>query len=1191
MRDLLKRVGGGIKSEISQISDWRFGVRAMALAVVVICAATAAIVAEGRVRTIAAARTVAIKIGGPGNGGSHATGATSDPSAADDVTGSRQGYYEAPAIHGDTIVFTTEGDLWTVSSKGGAARRLTSDPGHEGSAAISPDGKTVAFTGEYEGPADVYTMPVEGGLPHRLTWDGDASVQGWTPDGRVLVETSRYSTLPDAQLVAIDAKGSTEIIPLAQAAQGSYAPDGKTLYFTRLPFQGSNTKRYKGGFAENIWRYDPSEAEAVELTGDYAGTSRNPMYWDRRVYFVSDRDGVMNIYSMDGDGKDVKEHTHHKGFDVKGASISEGRIAYQCGADLWLLDLQSGQDSIIPITLVSDFDQMRDHWVKKPMSYLSGAHIAPDGSAAVFTARGEVFTMPAKPGRIVRVAGNSGVRYREARYLPDGKSIVALSTESGETEFWKFPANGVGKPEQWTKDATVLRWEGVPSPDGKWLAHRDKDQQLWIFDTQAKTNKKVAQSMMDDFQDLTWSPDSQWLAYVEQAENQFAELKVLNVKTGGITAITSDRYNSGNPAWSVDGKWLYFLSDRNLKTTVPSPWGSRQPDPHFEKTVKVYELALTPGLRSPFTPPDELHPDQAEKKEETKTEETKPVKPAEEKKAGEKKGGDEKKAAEEKKTDDEKKSAEEKEKKPPVVNIDFTDLASRLREVPMPAGNYNALQATEKRLCWMERGDDWPPKFALACVDIANKGDAPETVMSDVRGFEISQDRKKMLVRQKDDFYIFDAAVKAGGLSDPKALAKARIDLAQWNMMTNPRAEFRQFFDDAWRLERDYFYDRHMQGVNWKEMHDRYLPLVDRVADRDELNDVIAQMVSELSALHTFVGGGDEREATDNIDIASLGAVLKRDEKAGGYAVEHVYLHDQDLPDQASPLARPDSLVKEGETIVSVDGEPALDATDERALLRGKAGHQVLLHVKSADGKERDVLVTPLSPREDFNLRYSEWEYTRRVKVDQASKGAIGYVHLRAMGSNDIDQWAREYYPVFTRQGLIVDVRHNEGGNIDSWLLGKLIRPAWFYWQGRIGNPTWNMQYAFRGHIVVLCDQETASDGEAFSEGFRRLGLGKVIGMRTWGGEIWLSGSNRQSDNAVATAAETGVYGPEGKWLIEGHGVDPDIVVDNGPHATFEGEDQQLEAAMKVLQEEIAKDPRPVPPHPAYPDKSFKYDW
>jgi tricorn protease len=1097
---------------------------------------------------------------------------------AGDKGSGRPGYYRYPAIHGDMIIFTAEGDLWSVSAKGGAARRLTSNPGKETDAVISPDGQTVAFSAEYEGPVDVYTMPVNGGLPQRRTWDGNAIAAGWTPDGRVLVRTKRYSTLPDSKLVTIDANGKKEILPLAQAASGSYSADGKTLFFTRLDRQSSSTKRYQGGTAENIWRYE-SGSEAVPLTGDWPGTSNNPMAWEGRVYFLSDRDGVMNVYSMDKNGKDLKEHTRQRGFDIQSASLSEGRIAYQCGADLWLLNLKTGEDTMIDITLVSDFDQLRDHWVKKPLDYLTAAHPAPDGSAAVFTARGEVFTLPVDSGRIVKVAGNSGVRYREARYMPDGKSIIALSTESGETEFWKYPANGAGSPEQWTNDSKVLRWEGIPSPDGKWLAHRDKDQQLWLYDITSKQQKRIAQSMEDDFQDLTWSPDSQWLAYVESPHNTFTQIKVVNAKTGAIQEITSDRYNSASPSWSSDGKWLYFLSDRALTTTVRSPWGTRQPDPYFDRSMKIYELALTTGLRSPFAPLDELHPGHPEpsaKPEEPKTEQKSEPKKNEAKKEEANKEESKKEAA--------------KKPAPPVVNIDFKDLAARLNEVPVPAGNYSELQATEKRLCWRERSGEAPPKQGIVCVDIANKGIPPESVVEDVKDYEISLDRKKMLVQKHEDFYIFDSDAKAAGLSDPKVLAKAKIDLSRWTFATNPRAEFRELFLDAWRLERDYFYDRNMNGVNWKQMRERYLPLVDRVADRDELNDVIAQMVSELSALHIFVFGGDSRKPADQVDLATLGALLRRDEQAGGYVVQHIYIHDLDLPKEAPPLARPDSAVHKGEVIVSIDGEPLLGVADERALLRGKAGRQVFLRVKASSGQTRDVIVTPISAKDDANMLYKEWELSRRLKVDADSQSHIGYVHLRAMGSGDIEQWAREFYPVFDRQGLIIDVRHNRGGNIDSWLLGKLLRPAWFWWQPRIGNPSSNMQYSYRGHIVVLCDQETASDGEAFSEGARRLGLAKIIGVRTWGGEIWLSANNALADRGIATAAESGVYGPEGKWLIEGHGVDPDVVVDNLPHASFEGSDAQLDAALQYLKEQIRKDPRPVPKAPPYPNKAFEYN-
>jgi len=1095
------------------------------------------------------------------------------------------GYYRFPAIYGDTVIFTAEGDLWSVSAKGGAARRLTSNPGEETRAAISPDGTTVAFSAEYEGPTDVYTMPVDGGLPQRRTWDAIAVVAGWTPDGRILYRTRRFSSLPDFKLVTIDMQGRRDIIPLSQAAEGSFTPDGKTLFFTRLNKQGSNTKRYQGGTAQNIWRYDAG-SEAVLLTAGYAGTSRNPLFWEGKVYFVSDRNGTMNLYSMDPAGKNVKQLTKHSGFDVQSPSLSQGRIVYQCGADLWLLDLRTNQDTVIPITLISDFDQLRDHWVKKPLDYLSMAHVAPDGSAAVFTARGEVFTLPAHPsGRIVKVAGSSAVRFRDARYLPDGKSIIAVSTETGETEFWKYPANGVGKPEPLTSSAKVLRLDGVPSPDGNWFAHRDKDQQLWLLDLKSRSDKRLAQSMNGNFEDLRWSPDSQWLAFTESADNTFSQIKILQVKTGEIHALTSDRYNSGDPAWSSDGKWLYFLSDRMLKTVIPSPWGPRQPDPFFDRSMKIYEIALTPGVRSPFAPADELHLDQAAKAEDK----SKPNEDKEKQDTSANKSADDKKAGDEKKSSDEKKPASDK-KSAPVVNIDFSGIAARLNEVPVVPGNFSDLQATEKRLCWLDRSTEARPKRNLQCIDIANKGDQSDTVWAEVRAFEVSQDRKKMLVWKGEDFYIVDSDAKASTLADAKAVAKAKIDMSRWSIMTNPREEYRGMFLDAWRLERDYFYDRNMHGLDWVAVRDRYLPLVDRVADRNELSDLLAQMVSELSALHIFVYGGDARKPADQVDIASFGAALRRDEKAGGFVVEHIFSHDPDLPNLAPPFAKPDSTIREGEIILNIDGEDSLSVPDERALLRGKAGRKVLVRVRAADGQTRDVLVTPVTEDEERNLRYTEWEYSRRRKVEADSANTIGYVHLRAMGANDIEQWVREFYPVYDRQGLIVDVRHNGGGNIDSWILAKLLRKAWFYWQPRIGNPYWNMQYAFRGHVVVLCDQNTGSDGEAFTEGIRSLDIGKIIGTRTWGGEIWLSSSNILADEGIATAAEYGVYGPEGKWLIEGHGVDPDIVVDNLPHATFGGSDAQLDAALKLLKEEIGKDPRKVPAHPPYPNKAFKYE-
>ena len=441
-----------------------------------------------------------------------------------------------------------------------------------------------------------------------------------------------------------------------------------------------------------------------------------------------------------------------------------------------------------------------------------------------------------------------------------------------------------------------------------------------------------------------------------------------------------------------------------------------------------------------------------------------------------------------------------------------------------------------------------------------------------------------MLVQKEDGLYVIEAAVAAA-----VDLAKKDVSLADWTLTVNPREEWKQMFAEAWRMERDYFYDPKLHGVDWQAVRKKYEPLAERVASRAELADLTGQMVSELSALHIFVRGGDVRKGGDAFPPSSLGAVLTRDEEAGGYRIDHIYQSDPDRPEEAGPLSKPNVRVKEGDVIEAVNGKATLSVADIGVLLRRKASQQVVLRVKPDGGGEpRNVVVTPQDETDAADLRYHEWEFTRRTQVEDASKGRIGYVHLRAMGSEDFGDWAREFYPAFTRQGLIIDVRNNEGGNIDSWLIGRLLRKAWFYWSNRVGKaPMWNMQYAFRGHVVVLCNENTASDGEAFTEGVKRLNLGKVIGTRTWGGEIWLNSDDYLVDKGIATAAEFGVYGPEGTWLIENHGVDPDMVVDNLPHATFLGEDAQLKAAMAYLEKEIKEHPVEMPSQPPYPVKAF----
>lgn len=1094
----------------------------------------------------------------------------------------RLGYYRFPALWHDTVVFTAEGDLWRVGITGGVAQRLTTHPAQETRPAISPDGKLLAFSASYEGPTEVYTLPLDGGVPIRQTFDGgSALVVGWASPTELLYATRQFSGLPSTQLVRLDIRQrSKRLIPLAQASDGMFDSTGKTLFFTRLAFQGSHTRRYKGGTAQNLWRFTEG-SEATPLTADHAGTSKTPMPWKGRLYFASDRDGSMNLWSMAEGGGDLKQHTRHRELEVQSPTLSEGRIAYQLGADLRLYDIASGRDEPLKISLVSDFDQLRERWVTNAPEWVTSAHLSPDGDRVVLTARGQLFVLPAQQGRTVEATRNHLARYRNGRFFPDGQSLLALSDESGELEFYRVPANGVGAPTQMTTGGTVLRWDGLPSPDGRLVAHHDKDQQLWIFDIAKKTQTKIAEGLDGGFSDLSWSPDSRFLAFTLPAANQLTRIHICEAASGQVTAVTSDRYDSESPVWSTDGKWLYFLSDRNFESLVGSPWGSRQPEPFFDRQTKVYGLALQKGERSPFAQDDELHPAKKEEKQDDKKEEKPADKPAEKK--DEKKDDPAKVALADakagQKADDGK--AAGKPPAPPKVTIDFDGIETRLVELPVPAGNYSRLSLDSKRLYFISREATKGAKAILKTVPFDNKKPEAETFAEDVASYELSLDLKKILLGKARDLYVVDAGAKA-----PTDLAKHQVPMKDWTFRLDPRDEWRQMFNEAWRLERDYFYDRKMHGLDWPAIKTKYSALAERVTDRDELSDVLAQMVSELSALHIFVRGGDRREGRDRVMPASLGATLVRDEAAGGYRVDHIYRTDPDIPSELSPLLKPGVDVAEGDVIEMVNGVPVLTAPDIAMLLRSHADKQVLLRVKGKGSRaSRDTIVVPISMERDAELRYDEWEYTRRQMVEKTGGGKIGYVHLRAMGGDNIAEWIREFYPVYDRDGLIVDVRHNRGGNIDSWVLGRLLRKAWFYWQPRVGRPTWNMQFAFRGHVVVLVNEETASDGEAFAEGFRRLGLGKVIGTRTWGGEIWLSSSNVLVDRGIATAAETGVYGPEGQWLIEGHGVDPDIVVDNLPHATFNGSDAQLDAAVKHLQAEVKAKPLPVPPPPPYPVK------
>jgi tricorn protease len=1070
------------------------------------------------------------------------------------------GYYRDPALRGDTLVFTAEGDLWSVAASGGLARRLTSHPAEESQAAISPDGRHVAFVASYDGTPDVYAMALAGGEPRRLSFDGGRVwVQGFTPQGEVVYATENVigPTLRRV-LRAVDLQGtSVREFPLADAREAAFDPSGERLWFTRFGLQvsGDNAQDYRGGAMAQVWRWSGNPAEeAVRIASDLDANLSLPMWADDRLIAVSDHGGRANLWSMDADGNDRRALTAHREFDVRGARLDAGRVVYQLGADLRVLDLGDGSDRLVPIELGSDYGQRRSRFIKQPLAHLGAARIAADGRRAVLTARGNVAIAGTGPLRRIDLPSPADSRLREAVLSQDGKQVYAIVDGHGRSEIWSFPADGTPGGKALTRDGERHRWRLYPSPDGRWLAHDNKDGELWLLDLRSGDNRRIdadEYARDDAYGSVVWSHDSRFLALARSdSARLLSQIVLLDPASGQRATVTSDRYESFSPEFSRDGAWLYFLSNRSFQSSVGSPWGDRNTGAFFDKRAKLYALALQPGLRFPFQVPNEVS------------------------------------SANKPDTGDEKKKKEEKDSKDAASKslpaIVFDGLRERLFEVPVEAGNYNGIAAADGRLYFLQRDASPNAKGQLMTLEVSDQAPKPELFMADVAQFSISDDGKRLLLIKSPpepggapgELLLVDAAAKG-----PSDLATSRLRVADWSLRVDPSAEWRQMFDDAWRMHREFSFDPGMRGQDWATVRARYAPLLARVNDRSELDDLLAQMSSELGILHSQVRGGQLRVDPDAPQAAALGAQLAAD--ADGVRIATIYRTDPELPSERGPLQQPGVDARDGDRLIAINGRPVRSPGEVADRLRQQAGQQVLLTLKRGAAAEHRTVVVPVRLERDAALRYGDWVERSRARVEDAGAGRIGYLHLRAMTVGDMASFVREFYANVEREGLIIDVRRNRGGNIDSWILEKLLRRAWAFWQPPRGVPYSNMQQTFRGHLAVLADQFTYSDGETFAAGVKALKLGPVIGMRTSGAGIWLSDRNRLADNGAARVAEFGQFDVEGRWLIEGRGVAPDVVVDNLPVATARGNDAQLDAAVANVLQRLRD--TPVPPLKAQP--------
>ncbi|MBV8604060.1 MAG: PD40 domain-containing protein [Pelomonas sp.] len=1103
--------------------------------------------------------------------------------AADGVVG----YYRMPAVHGADLVFVAEGDLWSVGVAGGQARQLTAHAGLETSPAISPDGRTLAFVGQYDGakgPAfgDVYAMPLGGGVPKRLSWAGrGVRVWGFAADGEIVYTAPSRSGQPGTQLYLVDPQtGVTRELPVDQASDGALSADGRWLYFTRHGLRGDNARHYRGGAIARLWALDLQASTEAQPLIPEGNNDRRPMPYrtaagEDRVAFLSDRGGDCNLWSVKADGSDLRQLTHHRGWDIRDAASDGQRIAYTLGADVHLLELASGNEAPVAITLGGDFDQQRERFIARPQDFLGPVALAPDGQRVLLNVRGHLATQGTGAWRRAELPQPPDGRCRDGAFSADGRSVFAMCDFSGEVEVWKFAANGLGKPEQITSDAQILRTALAPSPDGRWLAHTDKNGHLYLTELRTRETRRVdTGGLLHEDPELRWSPDSKALAFARDGRvGERAQLALYLLGENRMIALNSERYDNAAPAFSPDGHWLYFLSDREFQTTaVGGPWGDRNMGPDFPRRTKIYALALQQGLRWPFAAPDELAAASAAA-----------GKPAAPRPAASAAAADAKDAKADD-TDDKKKTAATLAAGVRAPTIVETGLASRLYEVPLPAGDYSALSTDGKRLWWLESSGRPGAKPQLDTLAIDNQGGRPEAISGEIDQYALSADTKKLLIARGQgtpEILVVDAGARL-----PGDLEHARVRWSDWQVATEPRAEWRQMFNDAWRLHRDYFFDAQMRGVDWQAVRRKYEPLAARVTDRAELGDLMGQMSSEVGILHSQIGLPDLRSGEPGPAQAALGARFTK--QAEGWRLEHVYATDPERPDTAAPLAAPGLDFRAGDVITSINGRATREVADLAELLQGQAGHQVLVEYRR-DGaaKPRQAIVTPVDAGRDAALRYGDWVAERARRVDAAGQGRLGYIHLNAMGPEDVDEFAREFYAQIDRDGLIIDVRSNNGGNVDSWMLGTLLRRAWMFWQPRSPEgapPAPNMQQVFRGRLVILVNEETYSDGETFSEGFKRLGLGTVIGKRTSGAGVWLSDGNLLVDKGHARAAEYAQLTPAGEQIIEGVGVTPDLVVENPPRATFAGQDAQLDAGIHELERLIAaQPPLPLPTPRPYP--------
>ncbi|HIB88120.1 TPA: peptidase [Candidatus Poribacteria bacterium] len=1072
-----------------------------------------------------------------------------------------QGYYRFPTIHEDQVVFVAEDDLWTVEVSGGIARRLTSNLGEVSHPFISPDGKYLAFTGREEGPAEVFVMPTLGGLSERLTYLGTHNaVVNWKPDNQTIIFASN-AKLPftrSFQLFEIDQNGGiSQPMPYGSARNISYGKNGG-IVLGRFTADPARWKRYRGGTAGVIW-IDPDDTGEFRQLINLGGNLASPMWVEDRIFFLSDHQGIGNLYSCLPDGEDLQHHTNHQEFYARYASTDGNRIVYHVGADLYVYDPHYNKNQLITIDFRTPRIQRNRKFVDTAR-YFEDYDLDPHNHSVSITSRGKSFTMGNWEGAVTQHGYSDGVRYRLTRWLKDGQRLVCISDE-GEEEFLEIRYANESKPPEKLEGLDIGRPVSLDvSPKDDLVVLTNHRFELVLIDLESKKMTLLDRSNYERVNGVSWSPDGKWIAYGLACTQQTSSIKICQTESGETHQVTEPILRDINPSFDPEGKFLYFLSYRDFSPV----YDNLHFDLGFPRGMRPFLITLQADQKSPFVaePKPLVEPEGNKKEDSCREDENIDTIVEQHNDQGQKEKEDEK-----------------------LVQIDLEGITDRVVAFPLSEGRYGQIAGIKNKVYFTSfpiPGSEEKSRLEMYDVEKHEK----ETIASDVSSFKVSSDYKILAYQSADKLRIIKACEKAPD-KDEQTRVGGWINLGRIKVSVDPDTERRQMYREAWRLQREHFWVEDMSGVDWNCVHDRYLPLLDRITTRSEFSDLMWEMQGELGTSHAYESGGDYRLNPHNYGQGFLGAELEYDVSDQAYKILHIVRGDSWSEGKDSPLNGPGINIKVGDKLMAVNGQKLDQETSPQQLLVNQAGSEVTLTVKTDDSENPTRTVSIKAIGDERSIYYRQWVTQNRKTVYTKTGGKVGYVHIPDMGVNGYAEFHRSYLLEINCDALIVDVRCNGGGHVSQLILEKLARKRIGYNLQRWGRATPYPEGSLLGPIVAVTDELAGSDGDIFSHCFKLMKLGTLIGKRTWGGVIGISPRHTLVDGSKTTQPEYSFWFQDVDWGVENYGTDPDIEVDITPQDYMRNEDPQLNKAIEEILVQLEENPPKLPDFGNKPDLSF----